>query len=230
LVRHRFSVSLQCSVPPSPPTARRKPRKRRNAAAAPRPGGGLERGRRSGPHHRRRGLHGAEQELHQGLAGAVHLPPASPLPAQISPLPNTRTRSKKRDDFYSYFFPSTPFFYFSRRSGGFLMVAICACRSSRTCGRSSTPPPSTARSPTSTASRSRCELTLLLLHCPAPGILLLQRKIYSMLLQLPWLFLVHLHPACYLGVPLSFVIGVEMNSSIWCSIVVLLWVATKDVL
>jgi hypothetical protein len=126
-----------------------EPSKRRNAAAAPRPGGGLERGRRSGPHHCRRGLHGEQSELHQGPAGAVHLPPPC-IPTSTSPdLP-------QRDDFYSCFSPNC-LFNFSRRSGGFLMVAMFACRSSRTCGRSSTPPPSTARSPTSTASRSRCE-------------------------------------------------------------------------
>lgn len=57
-------------------------------------------------------------------------------------------------------FPSLNFVHGSGRflvCGGGDALRLCVCRSSRTCGLSSTPPPSTARNPTSTASRSRCE-------------------------------------------------------------------------
>jgi hypothetical protein len=78
-------------------------RKQRNATVVPRPSGVLNWGHRSRPNHHQRGLHGEQQELHQGPVDAVHLPPSC-LSTSILDLPTSPHR--KRYDFYSCFFPN----------------------------------------------------------------------------------------------------------------------------
>jgi hypothetical protein len=89
-------VPLATHLPP-------ETRKQRNAVVVPRPSGVLDWGHQSRPNHHRRGLHGEQQELHQGPVGAVHLPPSC-ISTSIPDLPTSSHR--KRYDSYSCFFPN----------------------------------------------------------------------------------------------------------------------------